>query len=234
MQEATLLSLLNYMEDCAISHSTSAGYGVNELLAADAGWVLYRWLIKIDRLPKLGETITVQTWASSFERFYGNREFIVLDGRDNPIVKASSVWIYFNIKKRKPMRIPLEMGDAYGIDETRALEEPFTDFDFDFEPKVIEEFTVKRSDIDTNSHVNNKKYVDWIMETVPQQIYDNYKVTSLQIIYKKESSLGSGIKAGCVIDEQNTDNPRLLHKIWDKNTGLELVSAETIWQKIQS
>jgi len=51
MQEATLLSLLNYMEDCAISHSTSAGYGVNELLAADAGWVLYRWLIKIDRLP---------------------------------------------------------------------------------------------------------------------------------------------------------------------------------------
>jgi len=35
------------------------------------------------------------------------------------------------------------MGDAYGIDETRALEEPFTDFDFDFEPKVIEEFTVK-------------------------------------------------------------------------------------------
>jgi len=106
------------------------------VMAADAGWVLYRWLIKIDRLPKLGETITVQTWASSFERFYGNREFIVLDGRDNPIVKASSVWIYFNIKK-ETYENPLEMGDAYGIDETRALEEPFTDFDLILNPKLL-------------------------------------------------------------------------------------------------
>jgi len=69
-------------------------------LAADAGWVLYRWLIKIDRLPKLGETITVQTWASSFERFYGNREFIVLDGRDNPLSKPHP-YGYISILKKE-------------------------------------------------------------------------------------------------------------------------------------
>jgi len=232
MQEATLLSLLNYLEDCAISHSASAGYGVNELMAADSGWVLNRWSIKIDRLPKLGETINVETWASSFERFYGYREFLVTDGSDKIILKASSVWIYFNIKKRRPMRIPAEMGDAYGIDEERALEQPFTDLDFDFEPDILEEFSVKRSDIDTNNHVNNKKYIDWIMETIPQEIYDNFKAASLQIIYKKEASLGSVIKSGCIIDREHNESPRLFHKIWDKNTGVELASAETIWNKI--
>ncbi|GAE90445.1 acyl-[acyl-carrier-protein] thioesterase [Acetivibrio straminisolvens] len=232
MQELTLLSLLNYLEDCAISHSASAGYGVNELKAADSGWVLNRWSLKIDRFPRLREKITVETWASSFERFYGYREFFITDSSNKTIVKASSVWIYFNIKKRRPMRIPLEMGDAYGIDEAKALEEPFADLDFDFEPEVFEEFPIKRSDIDTNNHVNNKKYVDWIMETVPQQIYDNYKVASLQIMYKKEASLGSVIRSGCIIDWENTDAPQLRHKIWDKDTGLELASAETIWQKI--
>lgn len=232
LQEATLLSLLNYLEDSAISHSAFAGYGVNELMAADSGWVLNRWSLKIDRFPKLGEEITVETWPSSFERFYGNREFAILDSSGKTIVKAASIWIYFNIKKRRPMRIPAEMGDAYGIEETRAFEQPFTDLDFDFESEYTEEFSIKRSDIDTNNHVNNKKYVEWIMETAPQEIYDNYKVASVQIIYRKEASLGTIIKSDCAIDRDYTQGLRIFHRIWDRDTGLELASAETIWQKI--
>lgn len=232
LQEATPITILNYLEDSAISNSASVGYGVNELKEIDAGWVLNRWYLKMDRYPKLGEKIIIETWPSSFERFYGNREFLIMDVEGKIIGRAASIWIYFNIAKRRPMRIPVELGNAYGGEQSKALSEPFTYLDFDFAPDAVEEFQVKRSDIDTNDHVNNKKYIDWIMESVPQEIYDNYKVVSLEIMYKKESTLGAVIQSGCISDPECSGCPCLMHRIWDKNTGLELAAAKTIWQKI--
>ncbi|NLP14674.1 MAG: acyl-ACP thioesterase [Clostridium sp.] len=231
LQEATPITLLNYLEDSAISNSASVGYGVKDLMKAGAGWVLYRWFLKIYRYPKLGEKIKVQTWPSSFERFYGNRQFLISDAEEKAIVKAASIWIFFNIQKRKPMRIPDELINAYVIDETEVLKEPFPSMDFDFKPYAIKDFYVRRSDIDTNNHVNNKRYIDWILETLPQHIYENFRMESLDILYKKEAVIDSFIQSGCMHESEHAQALCLLHRMWDKTTGSELAVARTTWQK---
>ena len=48
-------------------------------------------------------------------------------------------------------------------------------------------FNVRYSDIDTNGHVNNSKYVSWIIETVPLEIVLNYTLKNLKMDYKRNS-----------------------------------------------
>lgn len=146
-KEITPLSILHYFEDIAIAHSESVGLGMDNLLAQNKGWVLNRWLLRMDKYPKLGEKISIETWPSKFERFYGTREFSIKDSEGNRLGQASSQWIYLNLDKKRPMRIPEHFGKLYGLTEMRALEHPFLDI-----PKMTNihsetNFHVRRSDI---------------------------------------------------------------------------------------
>ena len=40
--------------------------------------------------------------------------------------------------------------------------------------KYEESFKVRYTDIDSNNHVNNTKYIDWAIETLPEDIVNNY------------------------------------------------------------
>ena len=55
-------------------------------------------------------------------------------------------------------------------------------------------FDVRYSDIDTNMHVNNVKYVSWALETVPKDIVLNYELKNVKVTYEKETTYGETIK----------------------------------------
>jgi len=112
-----------------------------------------------------------------------------------------------------------------------VLKEPFSSMDFDFKPNVAKDFSVRRSDIDTNNHVNNKRYINWILETLPQNIYDNYMMESLDILYKKEAGIDSAIQSGCMNESEPSQSVSLVHRLLDKKSGLELAAARTIWRQ---
>ena len=54
-QYATIPSILNYLQDTAISHSGSVGLGISELLSVGTCWVLSRWSLIIDKYPIINE-----------------------------------------------------------------------------------------------------------------------------------------------------------------------------------
>lgn len=237
-QEVTPVSILNYLEETAISHSEFVGYGFNRLQSEGAGWVLNRWQLEMERYPLWNEKITVETWPSSFERFYATREFNIkcqdINYADIPdpdgqvIGRATSRWIFFNIARRRPARIPAEVGSAYGIDPDRVLDDPFEDLASCEEADYSKEFEVRKSDIDTNGHVNNARYVEWLMEVLPDRIYNTSNLRSLEIIYKKEVGGKSILLSQCKCDEQDHI---FRHSILNKQDHAELAIAKTIWQE---
>lgn len=228
--QATLPTIMNYLEDSAISHSSSVGLGVHELKSRGLGWVLNRWVLSVEKYPMLGEKVVVETWPSSFERFYGNREFFIKDGTDSIIARAFSVWIFFDLNKRRPVRIPPEFGDSYGINSERALKQPFKIQDEFFKAEYSCNFTVRRCDIDTNSHVNNVRYVEWLLETLPVSTYDNKKVNFFIIEYKKETTLGSCISSSCMSLSAEAPDSQFLHVISQRDSGTALAVARTAWR----
>jgi acyl-ACP thioesterase len=230
-EQATPLTLLYYLEDAAIAHSESVGYGLSQVKVEGLAWLLNRWHLQMDRYPILGEKVTIETWPSSFERFYGRREFLIRNISQEIIGRATSLWIFYNITTKRPSRIRSEFGEIYGLDSLRAIDDPFDSLlAIGAETGESEQrFSVRRSDIDTNGHVNNANYLQWILEGVPEEIYQNHQLASLEIQYKKETAYGSNIRSRCLIEGLDSLQPVCKHLILSEDSNQELAIAKTVW-----
>jgi len=236
-EQATPLTLLYYLEDAAIAHSESIGNGVAQVKAEGLAWILNRWHLQMDRYPNLGEKVIIETWPSSFERFYGRREFLIRTMDQAVIGRATSLWILFNIATKRPSRIRSEFGEAYGLDPLRAIDDPFDPLQaIETGTKVGEgaeeddqKFLVRRSDIDTNGHVNNANYLQWMLEVVPEDIYHNHHLASLEIQYKKETTYGLSISSKCQTEGVERLQSVCRHVILGEDSGQELAIGKTVW-----
>lgn len=233
-QQATPITLLQYLEETAISHSESVGYGINRLKSEGIGWILNRWSLIIDCYPLWNDEVVVETWPSNMERFYASREFYI-KGNDGCIIgRASSLWIFLDIEKKRPRRIPVELEQTYGLEPSKAIENPFTDLKNSSNTQPEKSFSVRRSDIDTNGHVNNTRYIEWALEAVPEDVHRDFSLTSLEIEYKKETTLGDVINS-CYVEEQNDmQSVNFNHSIRNSADGTELASARTVWKRTRN
>ncbi|WP_066052821.1 acyl-ACP thioesterase domain-containing protein [Anaerotignum propionicum] len=75
----TPAALFSDLQEAAINHSDFLGYSVEYLTEKQTGWAVINWHLEVDRMPKLGETITVQTWCEKCRRMQAIRCFHVLD-----------------------------------------------------------------------------------------------------------------------------------------------------------
>jgi len=230
-EQATPLTLLYFLEDAAIAHSESVGYGLSQVKAEGLAWVLNRWHLQMEQYPRLGEKVIIETWPSSFERFYGRREFLIRNMTQEIIGRATSLWIFYNIATKRPSRISSEFGIVYGLDPLRAIDdsfEPLQGFEAGAE-KCEQDFSVRRSDIDTNGHVNNANYLQWMLEVVPEGIYQTNQLASIEIQYKKETTYGSSIRSKCQIVGSDGLQPVCRHVILSDDSVQELAIAKTVW-----
>ena len=61
-RKLTMVSLVNYFQDCSTFQSEGCGHGLVDLAKQNRVWMVLSWQIDILRLPSLGEKIRVQTW----------------------------------------------------------------------------------------------------------------------------------------------------------------------------
>ena len=47
-------------------------------------------------------------------------------------------------------------------------------------------FKVRYGDIDSNMHVNNVRYVEWAVESLPLETVLNYELKELNVVFEKE------------------------------------------------
>ena len=226
-KRAYITSIINYLGDMAMYQSEILGVGIDYLKENNMAWVLYKWDITMDCYPLLNETIKVQTSAYSFKKFYGYREHDIIDSKGNKIGHANSVWFLIDMNRRRPMRIREGMYEVYGIDETNS-----TEIDIQNIPPISEvhnekSFQVRYSDIDTNMHVNNVKYVAWALETVPKDIVLNYELKNIKATYEKETNYGETITVSTEVIRQESQ-VICRHKITNEE-GTKLTLLESTW-----
>lgn len=227
-KRALITSIMNYFDDVAIKQSEEGNVGLDYMAENKIAWVLYKWDINIYKYPLHGEKIKVRTNPRCFRRFYAYRTFDIMNENGEILVEASSVWFLIDVEKRKPKKIGEDMRQAFGIseDDVDILEIP--KISPIINKNVEKTFNVRYSDIDTNGHVNNVKYVSWAIETVPLEVVKNYLLRNINITYEKETTYGETIKVSTeVIEEEN----RIIckHIIIDKE-GKRLTTAQTIWE----
>lgn len=183
----TVTGIINYLQDCSTFQSEDIGLGVEYLKEHHRAWWLSSWQIVIDRLPKLGERITVSTWPYDFKGIYGYRNFTICDQAGNYLVRANSIWFFFDTEAGKPARVTEEDIRGYGAGEEK-LEMEYAPRKMKL-PEVYETrepILVMPHHLDSNHHVNNARYVELARELLPE----DFAIGEIRVEYKKAAVCG--------------------------------------------
>ena len=188
-QKLTLYSLVNYFQDCSTFQSESTSRGFQAQKEAGRAWILASWQICVNRYPNLGEQIRVSTWPYAFRGFQGSRNYQMTTSEGEILAYANSLWVYVDVEKGNMVRIPKEEADAYELEEKLDMEYAPRRINLPESKTSKESFTVRKSHLDTNHHVNNAQYIRLAREYVPKEFQEN----QIRVEYKKQAVRGDEI-----------------------------------------
>lgn len=191
----TPAALLSSLQEMAITHSDTLGYTIDYMLEHHWFWSVLNWHLKLYRMPKYGEKIFLQTWNDKFARFQANRSFFILDEEGNKLLEGVSRWVFMDLEKRKPTNVPEGMAEKYHAGQLSAIEGEKFLMPKEPEGELIcsRDVVVTRRDTDTNGHANNVKYLEWVMDDIPDEIYVDMALKDIRIVYRKECMRGDTV-----------------------------------------
>ena len=155
----SLVSLVNYLQDCSTFQSQSLGVGLEFMREHHFSWFISAWQIEIDALPRFFDPIRVSTWCHTLGKTQAGRNFTICDPSGRPYVRADSLWFVFDTERRRPIRIP-ESESIYDEGDER-LDMPPTQRRLPVEGPFAQasKVTISEQHLDTNRHVNNAQYI---------------------------------------------------------------------------
>jgi acyl-ACP thioesterase len=229
--KASSITMMTLLQETAAEHCYDAGHSLFSLMTQNLGWVLLSGIMEMNRYPEYKEKIIIRTWLSKYKSIRGTRENIIYDENYNIIGKAKGLWLFFDIEKRRPTKIP-----NYFKENWLSCEETCLDHDISSKIESIEsaqyikKFNVNIYDTDTNKHVNNISYLHWLLESIPEEITDNYYLHSIDGRFLSEAQYGDVIVS--FINKCDDENS-FVHAIHVKGNDNPCATAKTIWKPIK-
>lgn len=227
---ATLPALLGAMQEAAILHAEDVGRGIRWLQERAHSWMIVQTRARLRRLPVWRTTVHVTTWPSEMGRLLSRREFRLADDQGNALLEATTLWAFMDTARRKVCRIPAEVSRAYEVFEERALDERFSRPAAPGPDAHEKQFVVRRWQIDFNGHVNNLRYLDWMIEPLPDEVASGHRLQELNIRYQKEVGRDSTVCARVAeLEAAGPRQRRFAHLICRGPAADAIASAETQW-----
>jgi len=229
-KEVFLPTLWSFMQETAWHHADHLKLGYSDLVEHNYFWVLSRLSIQMEAYPRWGDRIKVKTWLTGTGRLFALRHFSIADSKGKIIGTAKSAWLVLDLKNRKPQRIePLFKPLEHLFDHPSLAEEP-EKIPAPVHPEMEKSYTVRYSDIDMHDHVNNTKYIEWILDSFPFEMNQTHQIHTLEINFLGESSQGDEIS---IYTESMKDSPvAFLHSVVRKTDDRELCRARTGWRRV--
>ncbi|KAL9317191.1 hypothetical protein ACSQ67_013708 [Phaseolus vulgaris] len=210
---ATLESIFNLLQETALNHVWMSGllgdgFGATHgMVRNDLIWVVSRMQVLIDYYPIWGEVVEIDTWVGASGKNGMRRDWLIRSQATGHIFgRATSTWVMMNRKTRRLSKMPEEVRAevAPWFIEKQAIEEDAQEkiVKLDKEAKYMNsDLKPKRSDLDMNQHVNNVKYVRWMLETIPDQIQERHQLSSITLEYRRECGSSDIVQSLCEPEE---------------------------------
>jgi len=182
-------SILDMIQDVSTRNSEFCGYGMDKLREMNIAWLLKGIKIEFLSPVKTHCPVTVKTAVKPMKGATSQRGCIVMQ-EGKTVAKTIAEWFVFDNIKKRPVKIPAEMAEAY---EAYDFEDEFFNY---IKPKTrdIEKplYTIRifNKEIDTNMHLNNQKSAELLMDALPF----GYCFKTATILYKKPAFLGDELE----------------------------------------
>ncbi|MGN1256877.1 MAG: acyl-[acyl-carrier-protein] thioesterase [Bacteroidaceae bacterium] len=198
----------NHLLNAAGKHSQRRGWGIGALNETQHTWVLSRLCIEMYEMPKQYETITIKTWVEGVMKLFTSRNFSILQSDGTPYGYARSIWAMIDMQDRKPCDL-LQLYDGDILNYVVPEEENVCPIEghgrFRFKaPTLVRTIDTYYSDVDINGHINSIKYIEHILDLVPQERFEENQLRRLEIAYKSEAYMGDRLSF-YVQDGQDTN-----------------------------
>lgn len=219
-------TLCNYFQESAANHAGALDVSVERLTPLGWMWVLSRLFIEVDRYPAWRSDVQVETWPSGEDGLYARREFLLRDGR-GAFGRGTSAWLLVDVARRRPVRIPGFIQEIALPERTRPVELPSDRLKTPSEVDFTQRFRVRYSDLDVNRHVNNSRYVEWAVESVPPDVLHDAEIASLDLYFRAETSFSDTV---VVHTQRDSDHLHFTHGLLSEQHERPVALARTRWR----
>ena len=179
-------AILEEMQEAAGIHCDGMGWGRERLLEKGAVWVLARTEVRMVRLPRVYEQISVETFHTPMRHRMFPRYFIITDGEGLEVGAASTIWMMMDVKTRESVSadtIGMKLPDNIGVRTPMGMP-GLADM---VEGEVRESlYSPVYTDLDMNQHVNNTRYADWICNQLGTEVLKKKEISRMVLDYNAE------------------------------------------------
>ena len=172
-------------------HAKARGFGMSNVNSENFTWVLSRLCIEMQEMPKVWDSVDVNTWIDNIFRLFTNRNFSIKSPDGKVFGYARSIWALIDYNTRETINLAEMHGDDLSIyidvDEPCPIEpqgrvRPIEDSYW------IKDIKAEYTDIDLNGHVNSIKYIEHILNMFPIDRYKGkHELKRIEIAYMAES-----------------------------------------------
>ncbi len=180
-------AILEALQEIAGDQSASIGIGRDDIVKKGVVWVLVRMEVRMDRLPKIGEKITVTTMPLPPRHKLFPRYFTMTDEAGEQVGAVSSLWMLMSLETREAVN-----EKEYGIEVPAAPKDfkapmgmPAPLFPVEGEEKKLV-YSPVYTELDVNQHVNNTKYADWICNMLGPDVMGKKEPARMILDYNAE------------------------------------------------
>jgi len=227
---ASPTAILTLLEETSADHCHSINYSLFDLEKMNIGWVLLAGYLQMDRYPDYKEKIRIRTWLRNYSTVKGFRENIIYDEQNNIIGGAKSKWVFFDIVRRRPVKIFEDIIQKWSFCKEEYINQDITKkIEAIDAANHIRKFDVNLFDTDSNKHVNNIRYLQWVYESVPKEIVDHYYLHSIDGRFIGEAQYGDTIVS---LTSEGVDPNTFDHTIKVQGNNTVCATARTTWRKI--
>lgn len=228
-------ALFNLLQDAAAQHISFQGYGLERLHKRKQAWVLLKMCLEIKEYPRFGEVVTIATWQPGIEKFYALRDYTISDYTGVDKIVGTSYWIALDTERMRMVRPENYLAEKNFIPDRRALLsnperlKPIRKGSYSIEHQV------RYNEIDMNGHLNNARYLELCLRSLPAVIGLEFELKGIEICYAYQTGVGDSLKV-ITNEERETDGGRggrvFRHSVFLDGREDPVCNARTVWQGV--
>ena len=225
---ASVMSIFNNFQEIGFNHADMLAQKYNGKREFSFAVVWTKLKLIMERLPKWKEALTYSSWISPLIKNsrIAVRNFVIQDSQDKQIGYGYGSMVFFDMIKRKSIEIPEELL-LYPTHDNSLGNHEFSKLDaiskFDHQITIKTRYT----DLDIYRHVNNVRYINWVIDSMPLDILKKKKCYETEIHFLNEARNGITINSNTKIlteNEKITANHELISE-----DGKSIARIKTIW-----
>lgn len=172
-------SILSIFQDIASVHAEEIGLGFKATFEKHLYWVLSRVKFDILKMPKINQTVIVETWPHEKGKIDFDRDMRILSKDGEVLVIGTSKWCVIDVTSRMLQRTDNIAyngeicPDVNYCDRFGKIALPSEDLQQKFS------YTVRFSDLDHNKHMNNTNYAALVSSVVENKTFTHFEINYL-------------------------------------------------------